>query len=127
MTEEAGFIEALRANPHDDALRLVYADWLEDRGDGRSEYIRLVATLATGSNDKRSGRSRLRQLVPTIDREWREAAGKRFDVTLTSWADHKIRVIAAVRFITGLGLKEAKDLVKRTHSPQTVLAAIGCR
>ena len=34
-----------------------------------------------------------------------------FDVVLTSPGDQKVQVIKAVRSITGLGLKEAKDLV----------------
>jgi large subunit ribosomal protein L7/L12 len=34
-----------------------------------------------------------------------------FDVVLTSAGDKKIQVIKVVRAITGLGLKEAKDLV----------------
>ena len=34
-----------------------------------------------------------------------------FDVVLTSSGDKKIQVIKVVRAITGLGLKEAKDLV----------------
>ncbi len=35
-----------------------------------------------------------------------------FDVVLTGCGDKKIQVIKAVRAITGLGLKEAKDLVE---------------
>jgi len=35
-----------------------------------------------------------------------------FDVVLTSGGDNKINVIKEVRAITGLGLKEAKDLVE---------------
>lgn len=35
-----------------------------------------------------------------------------FDVILTAAGDKKIQVIKAVREITGLGLKEAKDLVE---------------
>ena len=35
-----------------------------------------------------------------------------FDVVLASIGDKKIQVIKAVRAITGLGLKEAKDLVE---------------
>jgi len=35
-----------------------------------------------------------------------------FDVMLTSFGDKKVAVIKAVRVITGLGLKEAKDLVE---------------
>lgn len=42
-----------------------------------------------------------------------EAADEKsdFDVEVTSAGDQKINVIKAVREITGLGLKEAKDLV----------------
>jgi large subunit ribosomal protein L7/L12 len=35
-----------------------------------------------------------------------------FDVVMTSFGDKKVAVIKAVRAITGLGLKEAKDLVE---------------
>ena len=35
-----------------------------------------------------------------------------FDVILTDFADKKIQVIKVVRELTGLGLKEAKDLVE---------------
>ena len=41
-----------------------------------------------------------------------------FDVVLTSFGTSKVPVIKAVREITGLGLKEAKDLVE--SAPTTV-------
>ena len=40
-----------------------------------------------------------------------------FDVVLTSAGDKKIAVIKEVRSITGLGLKEAKDLVESAPAP----------
>jgi large subunit ribosomal protein L7/L12 len=40
-----------------------------------------------------------------------------FDVVLTSFGGNKVPVIKAVREITGLGLKEAKDLVEGAPSP----------
>ena len=40
-----------------------------------------------------------------------------FDVILTSAGDKKIQVLKVVRDITGLGLKEAKDLVDNTPKP----------
>lgn len=40
-----------------------------------------------------------------------------FDVILTSAGDKKINVIKEVRGITGLGLKEAKDLVESAPAP----------
>ena len=39
-----------------------------------------------------------------------------FDVVMTSFADNKVSVIKAVRAITGLGLKEAKEMVEGTPS-----------
>lgn len=40
-----------------------------------------------------------------------------FDVVLTAGGDNKINVIKEVRAITGLGLKEAKDLVEGAPKP----------
>jgi large subunit ribosomal protein L7/L12 len=40
-----------------------------------------------------------------------------FDVVLTSFGDKKINVIKAVREVTSLGLKEAKDLVEAVPKP----------
>ncbi|MDZ7789626.1 MAG: 50S ribosomal protein L7/L12 [Xanthomonadales bacterium] len=40
-----------------------------------------------------------------------------FDVVLASFGDNKVGVIKAVRSITGLGLKEAKELVESAPTP----------
>jgi large subunit ribosomal protein L7/L12 len=45
------------------------------------------------------------------------AAKTEFDVILAAAGDQKINVIKAVRAITGLGLKEAKDLVEGAPKP----------
>jgi len=52
-----------------------------------------------------------------------EAAAEKdeFDVVLTAFGDKKVGVIKAVRAITGLGLKEAKDMVE--SAPTTVKEA----
>ena len=55
-----------------------------------------------------------------------EAAGAEdekteFDVILSSMGDNKVGVIKAVRAVTGLGLKEAKELVE--GAPSTVKEA----
>ena len=39
-----------------------------------------------------------------------------FDVELTSFGDSKVKVIKVVREVTGLGLKEAKEVVKEAVS-----------
>lgn len=54
-----------------------------------------------------------------------EAAGEEkteFDVVMTDFGSNKINVIKAIRAITGLGLKEAKDMVEKT--PATVKEAV---
>jgi len=45
-----------------------------------------------------------------------------FDVILTSYGENKVSVIKAVRGLTGLGLKEAKDAVE--GAPTTVKEAV---
>jgi len=43
MTTEEEFQRALDARPHDRQLRLVFADWLEERGDPRATGYRALA------------------------------------------------------------------------------------
>src|SRR5579859_6591741 len=53
MNDE-NFLAAIRDNPDDEASRLVYADWLEERGDCRAKYLRQehrLAQLSRGSAD----------------------------------------------------------------------------
>jgi len=44
-----------------------------------------------------------------------------FDVVLNSFGEKKIQVIKVIREITGLGLKEAKDLVEKAGTPDAVV------
>ncbi len=48
-----------------------------------------------------------------------------FDVVMTSFGSNKVAVIKAVREITGLGLKEAKDMVEGVPSTVKEAAAKG--
>jgi uncharacterized protein (TIGR02996 family) len=48
MTVQEQLLAAIRDDPEDDAVRLVYADWLEEHGDpDRAEFIRGQILLAT--------------------------------------------------------------------------------
>src|SRR5438132_1713488 len=51
MHDEAGFLAAIGANPRDDVSRLVYADWLDERGDDRGQLVRLHLALLTLAPD----------------------------------------------------------------------------
>jgi uncharacterized protein (TIGR02996 family) len=46
MQDEEALFQAILDNPDDEALRLVYADFLEERGDPRAEFIRVQCGLA---------------------------------------------------------------------------------
>jgi uncharacterized protein (TIGR02996 family) len=59
-TDDDAFLRAIGAAPADDAPRLVYADWLDDRGDAaRAEFIRVQCELARPGGD-RARRTELR-------------------------------------------------------------------
>lgn len=53
MTDHATFLRAIIAAPDDDLPRLVYADYLDERGDPRGEFIRLQIALANGECDSK--------------------------------------------------------------------------
>jgi uncharacterized protein (TIGR02996 family) len=52
VTPEQAFLQDIIAHPEDDAPRLIYADWLDDRGQpgdaDRAEFIRAQVGLASG-------------------------------------------------------------------------------
>ena len=71
------FIEAILASPDDASLRLVYADWLEERGDPRGEYVRLWRTIpAELDADRRAVlEARCRAWIDRHGYEWERAYG----------------------------------------------------
>jgi uncharacterized protein (TIGR02996 family) len=72
-SEDEGFLRDLVANPDDAELRLIYADWLDERGDLRGRFLRLEgALLALPARDARRFEllDRLRRLRRRIDAGW---------------------------------------------------------
>jgi len=60
-------------NPGDDRARLIFADWLEEHGDPRGEFIRLQCRLARPGGDRpvqRQMQRRANELVRTHRHEW---------------------------------------------------------
>jgi uncharacterized protein (TIGR02996 family) len=135
---EDELVRAIVDDPADDATRLVYADWLEERGDPRAEYLRLEAQLigllpsgAMTSIAQLPIWPRLLRLAPTFEALWLEKVGRRFDVILVrpdgDWSN-KVGVIKLVREIwssswanSHKGLKDAKDLVDASENRPMVL------
>jgi uncharacterized protein (TIGR02996 family) len=46
MTDHEHFLQAILADPDSDTPRLIYADWLEEQGDPRGEFIRTQCEAA---------------------------------------------------------------------------------
>jgi uncharacterized protein (TIGR02996 family) len=72
MSAEEAFRQAIIADPTDDSPRLIYADWLEERGDPRGEFLRAQTALARmPKKDKDYGslQKRLKELRSVIDSE----------------------------------------------------------
>ncbi len=72
MIEDA-FVAAVLADPADDAPRLVYADWLEERGDPRAEFLRVeweLLKLPPGDARVPALRTRLEELHRGLDPDW---------------------------------------------------------
>ena len=55
MTHDDAFLQAIIENPDDDAPRLLYADWLEERGDPRGEFIRVQCAWREWTSTTRGG------------------------------------------------------------------------
>jgi uncharacterized protein (TIGR02996 family) len=73
MPDEGGLLRGILSDPEDAALRVVYADYLEERGDARGEALRLKCAIAgIAEGDPRRGEllARLEQLRPALDPGW---------------------------------------------------------
>ena len=75
MISHEPFLRAILDAPDDDGPRLIYADWLEERGDPRGEFIRVQCALARGADGPQRGALEARQqkLLAAHRREWSRA------------------------------------------------------
>src|SRR5262245_11304094 len=74
-SQDAALLAAVYADPHDDAPRLVYADWLDENGDPeRAEFIRVQIALANARDDdprRPALAKREKQLLKAHGKVWR--------------------------------------------------------
>ena len=73
MNEEDKFIQRILEAPEDDALRLVYADWLEDCGDPCAEFVRVqcaLSGLASDAPGRQALQTREKELFAAHARAW---------------------------------------------------------
>jgi uncharacterized protein (TIGR02996 family) len=117
MSEQAAFLAAVLAAPEDDLPRLIYADWLEEHGDPRGEFIRLQVAAHYG--DVTAGRA-----AAALEREFgREWAGP-----LASWA---YQVGYSRGFAESIVIRGEEFLIRVAkifrHAPIQRVALIGVR
>ncbi|MFO0978474.1 MAG: TIGR02996 domain-containing protein [Planctomycetaceae bacterium] len=73
MADEQTFLDEIVANPDDDLPRLIYADWLEEQGNPRGEFIRVQCELASLKKTQvryRELRAREQELWTSHGAEW---------------------------------------------------------
>jgi uncharacterized protein (TIGR02996 family) len=115
-TDEEALLAAIAAAPRDDAPRLVYADWLQERGqDAKAEYLRTVVTLMHPPENV-ADVARCRALAEDLDPDWRQQVGGRFEVMLDGAAS-LLLVAFVVQSLLKIAFHEAVNL---WHSGQPV-------
>ncbi|HEY8504059.1 MAG TPA: TIGR02996 domain-containing protein [Gemmataceae bacterium] len=110
--EERAFLEQVRARPDDDAPRLIYADYLEERGDPRGEFIRLqcaLAELPPTDPDRARLAAREQELRERHGAEWAGAVPR-----LVSGWEFRRGFIEEVALPAGAFLESAAELFRLT-------------
>jgi uncharacterized protein (TIGR02996 family) len=93
MNHDEAFLQAIIENPDDESLRLIYADWLEERGDLRGEFLRvecLLRGLPENGPEYRLLHQRLTELGGRVDVRWL-AAACRVHLETGPWHEHPRR------------------------------------
>ncbi|QEL13214.1 TIGR02996 domain-containing protein [Limnoglobus roseus] len=95
MTDEDAFLRKLLDNPADDVVRLVYADWLEERDRAaKAEFLRLEAVAEPDAK-------RLQALAADLDTKWLAVVSKlmieRCGQPRQIWAFQSRRITAHLR------------------------------
>ena len=121
---EDTFLSKIAANPRSNETRLIYADWLEENGDPRSEYLRCQVSIASDplmrngtsaavSDATEALMTRANSLRLGLNSQWMDAVDIHFDFIIFSFGRFKLNAVKNVLTITGLSLLESKRLVER--------------
>src|SRR5262249_48004439 len=110
MGQEQAFLQAVLEAPEGEAARLIYADWLEERGDPRGEFLRLeclLRSLRPHEPKYEATKAKLAKLRPGMDHDWL-ALVDRSDRYTRLWPESYCRVQAEageggrpLRFVEG--------------------------
>jgi uncharacterized protein (TIGR02996 family) len=68
--DDQSFLRILRAEPDNDEVRLSYWNWLEETGDTRAPYVRLMRKRLQLQEELKETDNQLSGHEPRIDEEW---------------------------------------------------------
>ena len=106
--DEDGLLAAISAAPRDDAPRLIYADWLQERGaDAKADYLRTVVRLMHPPEDP-ADVARCLALAAELDADWRSRVGGRFEIVLEG-APPLLLLAHVLRAVVSLALHEVAE------------------
>jgi uncharacterized protein (TIGR02996 family) len=95
MSDHENFLQAIRAAPDDQLTRLVYADYLEERGDERGGYLRIQAMLLQAAREGNQSTKELQEsymeMRSRLEPSWLQA---------TDWPAPKPK--SAIRCVFGI-------------------------
>ncbi len=128
MNEEEGFLQHLLENPAEDSTRLVYADWLEERGDSpnaaKAEFLRL-SMLPLKARKKAGIARRLRDLAEELDGEWLAVVSK-LQIENCGVEPVENQLIVRVRSQFSFICDRSWEDLRTTDQPN-VRSCVGCR
>jgi uncharacterized protein (TIGR02996 family) len=116
MDHAAAFYQDILEHPDDRAPRLIYADWLEEQGDPRGEFIRLhcaATDLAPGDPAREPLAKRLRELLALHEQDWTdELVGPLRELLGTDAFEYDFRsgFVEALTLPARLFLEHAREL-----------------
>lgn len=79
VDKELDFLREIEKSPSDEMARLIYADWLEERGDERADYLRMECDLhriGQLTPDFMELTEKLRAMREEFDPHWLVAVGR---------------------------------------------------
>lgn len=112
---ESDFLALTEEHPKSFERRLVYADWLEERGDDRCDYLRMEVEAAQSIAQGRRRTllfSRLSRKAKAQDVSWLRKAGLRFEFAIESVGSHAMWVERCLIITLEMSSEQAGSVVK---------------